>query len=104
MHEDLNVAGRTRILRRNYRSTRQIAAAAADILAPMSGVDNDVMQQEYVHSGPKPVIYGADGSDRPVALDWPTRFTRRPGSCACLSMRRRCWSRPANVGEPLARR
>ncbi len=61
VHEDLNVAGRTRILRRNYRSTRQVAAAAADILAPVSGVDKDVIQQEFVHSGPKPIIYAGDG-------------------------------------------
>ncbi len=101
VHEDLNVAGRTRILRRNYRSTRQIAAAATDILAPVSGVDKDVMQQEYVHSGPKPVVYGADGTTD--QWRWigdqiyeAARKLRLPVNAAAVLVA------SANVGEPLA--
>lgn len=62
VHERLNVQGRTRILKRNYRSTRQIAAAASDIIRPVPGFDQEAMVQEYVHNGPLPVIYAAAGS------------------------------------------
>lgn len=62
VHQDLHVTGRTRILRRNYRSTRQMAVAAAEIMAPITGADPEAIQQEYVHVGPPPVLYGATGS------------------------------------------
>ncbi|MDX1613241.1 MAG: 3'-5' exonuclease, partial [Candidatus Promineifilaceae bacterium] len=62
VHERLNVTGRTRILRRNYRSTRQIAAAASEILAPLPDYDAEAMEQEYVHVGRRPILYGAAGS------------------------------------------
>jgi superfamily I DNA/RNA helicase/mRNA-degrading endonuclease RelE of RelBE toxin-antitoxin system len=62
VHEQLKVTGRTRILRRNYRSTRQTALAAAEILAGMEGADREAGDQEYVHAGAKPVIYAAAGA------------------------------------------
>jgi superfamily I DNA/RNA helicase/mRNA-degrading endonuclease RelE of RelBE toxin-antitoxin system len=62
VHEQLQVIGRTRILRRNYRSTRQIAHAAAELLAGMDGADDEAMGQEFVHAGPKPVVYAATGT------------------------------------------
>ena len=39
VHEQLQVTGRTRILRRNYRSTRQIAHAAAEPDGPAGWAD-----------------------------------------------------------------
>lgn len=63
VHENLNVQGRTRILKRNYRSTRQIAAAAADIMRPVPDFDEEAMVQEYVHAGLPPLIYAASGSE-----------------------------------------
>ncbi|MCB8924031.1 MAG: UvrD-helicase domain-containing protein [Ardenticatenaceae bacterium] len=63
VHENLNVQGRTRILKRNYRSTRQIAAAAADIMRPVPDFDEEAMVQEYVHVGLPPLIYAASGSE-----------------------------------------
>lgn len=66
VHEQLQVVGRTRILRRNYRSTRDIAEAAAEILAPIArgkgGADLEAAEQEYVHRGAPPVIYAAGGA------------------------------------------
>jgi superfamily I DNA/RNA helicase/mRNA-degrading endonuclease RelE of RelBE toxin-antitoxin system len=62
VHESLAVAGRTRMLGRNYRSTRQIAAAAAEIMTGGPDVDDEAAGQEYVHSGPRPVIYAAPGT------------------------------------------
>ncbi len=61
VHEQLQVTGRTRILRRNYRSTRQVADAAAELLADMDAADADAVEQEFVHVGPPPAIYAAAG-------------------------------------------
>lgn len=67
VHDSLRVAGRTRTLRRNYRSTRQIAAAAIEIMSrnrdeQSDAADGETMAQEYVHSGPLPVVYHAQGT------------------------------------------
>ena len=62
VHDQLQVTGRTRILRRNYRSTRQIAHAASDLLAGIDGADVEVTGQEYIHAGPTPVVYAARGA------------------------------------------
>lgn len=59
VHSALIVAGRTRTLGRNYRSTREIAGAAAEIVAGGSEVDEEATQQEYIHSGPRPILYAA---------------------------------------------
>jgi superfamily I DNA/RNA helicase/mRNA-degrading endonuclease RelE of RelBE toxin-antitoxin system len=66
VHDQLKVVGRTRILRRNYRTTRQIAQAAAELLAPgdpTAGKDDEALQQEYLHSGYRPVIFAAESTD-----------------------------------------
>lgn len=62
VHDHLQVQGRTRILRRNYRSTRQIATAADDLLADMDEADAEAATQVYVHAGPLPVVYAAEGT------------------------------------------
>jgi len=63
VHEDLNVRGRSRLLRRNYRSTQEIAAAAAQILQAGEEFDTDAAAQEFVHSGAYPVTYAASSSE-----------------------------------------
>ena len=62
VHEQLQVVGRTRLLRRNYRNTRQIVQAAAELLTDVDSVDAEAMGQEIVHVGQVPVIYAADGA------------------------------------------
>ncbi len=62
VHDDLKVTGRTRILRRNYRSTRQIAVAAGDLLLATESNDAEAAEQEFLHAGPKPSIYPASGA------------------------------------------
>jgi superfamily I DNA/RNA helicase len=62
VHEQLKVQGRTRILRRNYRSTKEIAAAAIEFLAKTPETDVEAMQQTFVHLGPPPVVYAAEGT------------------------------------------
>jgi superfamily I DNA/RNA helicase len=101
VHEGLNVQGRTRILPRNYRSTRQIAAAAAEIMAPLPDFDAEAMQQEYVHAGLPPVLYGATGSEdqaRWIAgqIYQAARQMRLPVNAAAVLVY------SSGVGEPLA--
>lgn len=62
VHEQLKVVGRTRILRRNYRTTQDIAYAAAELLSEAEGADGDALQQEYMHNGLPPVIYAAESA------------------------------------------
>ena len=60
VHDELRVTGRTRILRRNYRTTRQIAEAAHMFLQSAKVGDSEVFDQRYVHAGPLPRVFGAD--------------------------------------------
>jgi superfamily I DNA/RNA helicase len=62
VHDQLRVVGRTRILRRNYRTTKEIAYAATELLTAAEGADADALQQEYIHTGRLPVVYAADGA------------------------------------------
>jgi len=68
VHEDLNVRGRTRILKRNYRTTREIATAVNQILVEDGTGDAEVLDQFYVHSGPKPSYFEA--RDEEEMLYW----------------------------------
>jgi superfamily I DNA/RNA helicase/mRNA-degrading endonuclease RelE of RelBE toxin-antitoxin system len=101
VHAKLNVQGRSRILRRNYRSTRQIAAAAADIMQPVPDFDQEAMAQEYVHAGLPPQIYAAAGSEDQAR--WigrqiydAARELRLPVNAATVLVY------SSSVGEPLA--
>ena len=79
VHDSLRVGGRARVLRRNYRTARPIAAAAAEIVAGIEGMDTEAIEQEYVHTGPRPVLYAADGTTdqwRYIAR-WITDAARR---------------------------
>lgn len=58
VHEALNVRGRTTILKRNYRSTKQIADAAIQLLRDHGGGDEEALATIPVRSGPLPVLYG----------------------------------------------
>lgn len=62
VHDSLRVAGRARTLRRNYRTSRPIATAAAEIVADIAGTDGEAAEQEYIHTGPRPTLYAASGS------------------------------------------
>jgi superfamily I DNA/RNA helicase/mRNA-degrading endonuclease RelE of RelBE toxin-antitoxin system len=65
VHQSMRVVGRTRILKRNYRTTRQIAVAAASIMRDTQAGDQEALDQFYVHVGPKPLIYEAvDNQDQ----------------------------------------
>jgi len=74
VHENLNVAGRTRILKRNYRTTREIGTAANSILLNTDSSDEEVLHQFYVHSGPKPLLFEA--SDENEMIFWLVKRIR----------------------------
>ena len=101
VHNALQVTGRTRILRRNYRSTRQIAAAAAEIMQPGAEVDTEAIDQEFIHAGPAPQIYAAASNED--QWQWighriyqSARELRLPLNAAAVLVN------ASYVGEPLA--
>jgi superfamily I DNA/RNA helicase len=58
VHERLRFKGRTTILRRNYRTTQEIAAAAAQFLEASKAGDSECLNQDCTVSGPQPVLRG----------------------------------------------
>jgi len=68
VHESLRVTGRTRLLKRNYRTTRQIAEAAASILRNTGAGDEEALDQMYIHVGRLPIVYEA--ADNVEAFLW----------------------------------
>ncbi|NJL03516.1 MAG: AAA family ATPase [Chloroflexaceae bacterium] len=61
VHADLHVRGRTSILRRNYRNTRQIIAACTHIL-PHDGTDEPPLEPSLREGNP-PQLFLSEGSD-----------------------------------------
>lgn len=55
VHEDLRFVGRTGVVHRNYRSTRQIGEAAAAYLAA-AAIDVPEREADYVQDGPLPAV------------------------------------------------
>ncbi|GAB4568802.1 MAG: 3'-5' exonuclease [Anaerolineae bacterium] len=68
VHEDLKLRGRTRHLKRNYRTTLEIAVAAHQFLNPTRAGDPETLTQEYVHRGNPPVVYAAESEQDQI--DW----------------------------------
>ncbi|MBM3272569.1 hypothetical protein FJY94_04840 [Candidatus Kaiserbacteria bacterium] len=60
VHEQLDVSHRTRILRRNYRTTREIALGALEVIQGFGAGDEETLAQTSIHYGPKPVLYVSD--------------------------------------------
>ena len=55
VHEDLRFVGRTGVLRRNHRSTREIGEAARSYLRE-GGLEDPEDGQDYAETGPKPAV------------------------------------------------
>ena len=93
IHSDLRFRGRTGLLRRNYRSTKQIGEAAASYLAG-SKLDDDEVEvveaAEYVRTGIPPLLEKIPDPDAELGalyrfLRMRTRSSRVGlGSCAVL--------------------
>lgn len=101
VHDSLRVAGRARVLLRNYRTPRAIATAAAEIVAGLPEMDKESAEQEYIYAGRRPVLYGARGTTdqwRHIAR-WITataRELRLPAGAAAVLVP------SSDVGRPLA--
>ncbi len=67
VHSDLKFRGRTSVLRRNYRSTREIGLGATAYLKGNELDDEESTALEYVHTGPKPVLRLIEPGDDPLA-------------------------------------
>jgi superfamily I DNA/RNA helicase/mRNA-degrading endonuclease RelE of RelBE toxin-antitoxin system len=110
VHESLRIAGRTRLLKRNYRTTRQIVNAAVGLLRNSDAGDADAMDQIFVHVGPPPKVYEAmDNSDMFLwlaqQLQSSARELRMPvGSIAVLAptndLAQQAADRLASIGLP----
>lgn len=62
VHDGLRVAGRTRHLKRNYRTTLEIADAAYRFMHKTEAGDAETLTQRYVHRGTLPVVFAAPQS------------------------------------------
>ena len=70
VHESMRVTGRSRVLKQNYRTTRQIALAAHSIIKNTGAGDEEALDQIYVHVGSKPILYEA--LDESESFTWLT--------------------------------
>jgi superfamily I DNA/RNA helicase len=93
VHDALQIVGRTRILRRNYRTTRQIAIAASSLMSGTGAGDPEALDQIFVHVGPKPQIFVASKEEElfKSLAEWirvETRNLKLPlGAAAILAPR-----------------
>jgi superfamily I DNA/RNA helicase/mRNA-degrading endonuclease RelE of RelBE toxin-antitoxin system len=55
VHHDLKFIGRTGLLRTNHRTTREIDEAAHYYLSE-GALEGEVIERDYIHSGPQPVV------------------------------------------------
>ncbi|MBP1468009.1 AAA family ATPase [Candidatus Chloroploca sp. M-50] len=104
VHSDLSMAGRTLLLKRNYRNTAQIMTACGTILAGSGAGDNESLNQEpSAHQGDPPLIRLVDDAAVEAAavhtffVESARRYRLPAHSGAVLCMSK-------NTGEALARR
>ncbi|WP_439566645.1 UvrD-helicase domain-containing protein [Gloeocapsopsis crepidinum] len=86
VHQSLSFVGRTGILKINHRTTKEIAEAAHSYLQE-GKLDEDDIQQQYIHTGPSPAVRAV--SDRAAEGELLAQFCRtaarefRLGLSAC---------------------
>ncbi len=68
VHTDLRFRGRTGVLRKNYRSTRQISEAAADYLRE-AGLDPERAIDLHITSGPNPTVRFVERDAEPTLIE-----------------------------------
>jgi len=72
-HPRLQFRGRTAVLSRNYRSTREIDRASFSVLVAEEG--DDLVASDSVHDGPLPVLARDVAAD--AQAEWIARFVRQ---------------------------
>ena len=70
VQESLNMRGRSIILRRNHRTTREIIDAIRPLLADYERVDPETLDTEFVRSGPQPELRFASSDEVGVVSRW----------------------------------
>jgi len=91
VNESLRFTGRSAVLRRNYRTTQQIAEAAFDFLLRSGASHPDTMDLSYVLSGECPFLldYSTDEEQWRLAAEFIKAMSRRwrvkPSSAAVLA-------------------
>ena len=63
VHESLNMRGRSTILRRNHRTTREIMDAIRPVLADDEQVDPETQDTAFVRRGPRPELRLGNSND-----------------------------------------
>lgn len=78
VHERLQFRGRTTILRRNYRTTQEIATAAAKFLEASGAGDTECLSQDCTISGPQPVLrsYRTEPQQLKLITDFVKQMSR----------------------------
>ncbi|MBV8315917.1 MAG: UvrD-helicase domain-containing protein [Planctomycetaceae bacterium] len=103
VHEQLQFKGRTAILRRNYRTTREIASAASAFLAAADGAgDPECVVQECVFDGDQPILRAYRDDEQ--ALKMAANFIRQMGRHLRLKPQSAAVLVPSsNAGERVAK-
>ena len=71
VHESLNMRGRSTILRRNHRTTREIMDAIRPVLADDERVDPETQDTAFVRRGPRPELrLGSSNDDIGIVSRW----------------------------------
>jgi superfamily I DNA/RNA helicase/mRNA-degrading endonuclease RelE of RelBE toxin-antitoxin system len=78
VHERLRFKGRTTILRRNYRTSQEIATAATQFLEASEAGDAECLNQDCTVSGPQPVLrsYRTDVQQLKLIGDFVKQMSR----------------------------
>jgi superfamily I DNA/RNA helicase/mRNA-degrading endonuclease RelE of RelBE toxin-antitoxin system len=102
VHEDLRFRGRTGVLRKNYRSTKEIARAVASYLHGAEADEEIRAEQEAVRSGPAPALVrlASPALEADELVGWLRETARRQRvGLGCLAV-----LVPSNqIGESVAR-
>jgi superfamily I DNA/RNA helicase len=98
-HPRLQFRGRTALLSRNYRSTREIDRAAFSVL--VAEQDEELVASDSVHEGPLPVLVRDIAADKQA--EWIARFVRQMARHLHLKVSASAVLVPgASTGETLA--
>lgn len=60
IHNDLQLKGRTRILKKNYRTTKEIMTAITDVLVKSTSNDTETLKNQAIKRGETPICYFAN--------------------------------------------
>jgi superfamily I DNA/RNA helicase len=68
LREGIELRGRSTVLKRNYRSTREVALATVQIISGTESEGRDLLIPDAVHSGERPTLIIASSPDQQLSL------------------------------------